>query len=292
MKKNELDDIEKKWEENIAEAKTIISSRHYSQMEVARLCYEVCEPTRGGRQVDETVFTIKRFAKEAGIHAKTLSQWMCVYRNVFIKLDSELKVRSNYTACATISKTTTPDASASVVREKVRKYLSNDSLDAKIIRYLGNLRAIAHNFETQDVSNRVKQETLEEVLFYSEMIIHNIKRSFGNSVKPKFHGLTNVYNIREGNSATSMSVYVKDNLGFKIKLSPNDLKILELLKQNKGATPTQLGAGIVSNRAKSPTAKKLAALRSLQKLEGLDLVKSKKGRYIFIKDLEINNESN
>lgn len=264
-------DIEKKWKENIEEAKTIIGAKNYSQMEIARLCLEVCEITRGGNSKSDGFFTIKRFAKESGITAKTLSAWVCVYRNVYKKLDVDLKVTSSYTALAIVTKMVSADERPEVVRKKVRDYINLDDFDARLLRYCGQLRGLAHNFESKDAVNRAKIETLEELAFYCEMIMNHIKRA-RRGVKPKFNGVSSNYDLKSGlnaNGSVSGREFRKDKDGFRVSISNNDKKILEHLKSLKEATPTVLGQ---FTGGKTPMARKLSALRSLKKLEGLDLV--------------------
>lgn len=279
-----MEDFEKKWEENIAEAKTIVSSKNFAQMEVARLCCEVCEINRGGPKY-ESVFTVVKFAKEVGITYKTLSLWVATYRNVFKKLDSELRARSSYTNCATISKKINSTATEAEVRSAMRKHLSTDCLDAKLMRYAASMRSLAHNFEQKDVASVAKTQVLEEILFYCELVINNIRKNSGRKLSGKFHGITSTYDIRSGNSPTSGALFIEDSLGFKVKLSSIDQKAIKIIKDKKEITPTELGdSGVYVKGTKM--AKKLSALRTLQKLESLDLVKNNKGSYLFLKDLK------
>lgn len=276
-------DIEAIWAKNVNEARAIMAAKSYSQMEIARLAVESCEITRGGAAQKSSLFTIKKFAKEVGVNVKTLSMWICILRNVYDKLDVDLRFSASYTTCMTASKTTSPDDSPERVRAKVRKLMSATSLDAKIGRYLGTLRSLSHNFESRDVAERVDKKILEECAYFCEQILDNI-RKVRRGIRPQFHGISSQYDTKTGVSASSTKRFLKDDLGFRVVITQSDLRTHDFMKKNKAATPSQVGDALY-RQIKSPVARKLRALRSLQKLKGLDCLTAEKGKYVYQKQI-------
>lgn len=65
------------------------------QQKIAMWAVEVCDIRHGGRS--NGLYTIKDYARDIGMNAKTLQNWVQIYRNVVMKLD---KPRANWQAAS------------------------------------------------------------------------------------------------------------------------------------------------------------------------------------------------
>jgi len=75
---------ESKWAEYVNRAKTFVKKMNYHRMKVAELALEACEIKWGGSNVSGK--TLRDFAREIGVHYKTLHRWVCLKRDVKDKL--------------------------------------------------------------------------------------------------------------------------------------------------------------------------------------------------------------
>jgi hypothetical protein len=77
------------YEQYVEMGKKIIGDMKCYQAQVAYYATKVCEIKHGGR-VRSTTYTLTKYAADIGVHKKTLSEWVSVYRNVISKLDKEV----------------------------------------------------------------------------------------------------------------------------------------------------------------------------------------------------------
>lgn len=276
-------DKEKQWEENVKEAKIAFRSREHMQMKIAKLALQVCEITWGGANKSE-FFTLERFAKESGISYKSISSWIAVKKNVYDKLDSEHKAQASYTSLHLTARFVTKSWTSEQVQKKFKEMSGINSIDAKMLRYCQILRAVAHNFEMKDTALKCKDNTIEEIAFYCDLILKNMRANFG-SVNKKDHGLAGKYSLKNGTLAARAvhgdkigETFVTDEDGFRVRMSAQDQRVLDAIKGHKDFIgPSMLGKQIYRVET---NASKLKTLRSLGKLLSVGLLeRNSKGFY-------------
>lgn len=180
-----------KWEENIALAREIVSTKKINQMRVATLALEVCEITWGGRanRYADEMYTLKRFANEIGVNMKTLSGWVAIKTKVYEKLSNNVQSKLSFSDCRRILDVVGYKKRTSESVEKIAlKYISQDRFDFKIRHYCNNLRSLASNFKKGSAEVKCSKETLQEIKFYCTIILKKIP-----SIKPIDHGFAKKY---------------------------------------------------------------------------------------------------
>lgn len=259
------------WEEAISEAKILVNHKNGHQLKIAELAFSVCEIVYGGYN-DPTLYTVKKFAKEIGVHEKTLSNWMGIYKGVVVKLPPEFENLS-YNRCAQIHKLADNNASKKQIETIARELTSND-FDLKMKRYLHDLRGIFRNFEINNAAERCKKETLEEYLFYTKNILNEIKKK-NPKLKPIFNNISSVYRLGNGKGISS----INEKKPVKIRISQKDQKIINYMKKNKDKwhSPTEIGVKVGKHKYSNASA---WAYRTLIKLCGANYAeKNKQGKY-------------
>lgn len=187
----------KKWIDAVERARHINSIKQLPQLEIASIALSVCEITWGGnkKEIRENPYTLTRFAKETGITPKTLGNWCTTYRNVYARLPQELKDQVSYTDMAYLAKFVNRETPADAVVKRVENYLSEDTYETKIARYLQHIRSLAHNFETSGAALRCNNKILEEVTFYCQSIMRAIRRD-KKGIKGQMNGVARSVNIK------------------------------------------------------------------------------------------------
>lgn len=287
MSKEKID-LEIKWNENVKEAKELFTGRNRNQMKMASLALEVCEITWGGGKKGN-LFTIKRFAEEAGIAPKSLSEWICVRKNVYEKLSNEQKEDPTltYTKLARIANRIDRTASKEELGTAYQEVVKSNSVEQIMSRYVYDIRSAANAFQNKDAASKCSDKLIEEVYFYCNVIIRNIRKS-RPALHPAEHGIAGSSNIRNlnANQAFDMprnhtgKVMVSDS-GQKVSISPKDRLIVDLMKKKKGfLTPSEIQNTLGKYNPKHGTA---WASRTLGKLHSLDLVeRNKHGHYKWV----------
>lgn len=74
-----------KYKELVDKAKKLYTTMKCYQAKIAKMAIEACEIRHGG--ISDGLYTLSKFADQAGIPRKTLGQWTLVYRNVIEKID-------------------------------------------------------------------------------------------------------------------------------------------------------------------------------------------------------------
>ena len=82
------------WKECVEKSKGYILGRRINRMAIAAIAIRACDIKLGGRRKkeEEVKKTIVAFANEAGIHRKTLSDWIRIRRNIINHLPENIKV--------------------------------------------------------------------------------------------------------------------------------------------------------------------------------------------------------
>lgn len=96
--------LKKHWEKHVQKGIQVATSLRGLQMKIAEIAVSACDIQLGGGAhwsgfINQ--YTIARFAEEINVHPKTLSNWTLIYRNVYLKLEDDVKeqaLNSNFTA--------------------------------------------------------------------------------------------------------------------------------------------------------------------------------------------------
>lgn len=279
----EIKNLEKDqaWELAINEAKSLYGKRNNCQMLIAAKAIDVCEIVKGGS--NRSLYSLKRFAQETNINYKTLTGWIFIYKSIYLKLPykkrNEVKFINMLNVGRNIKKDTTKEEIIRLIDYEVNK----GNIDSKLLNYTKYFRAVTKLLESKTIFD-AKTESLEECFYWVSVCkvafnrINKIKK-----IKAKSHNLLKTFNVSVSIKKALENEeidYVKNEIGFT-KLNNNDRKIYNYLMTNKSKrfTPTQLdmfgGHSLMS--------RKLKAIRSLNKLVDLELIKkTEKGEY-FIK---------
>lgn len=75
------------YQEYVEKGKACLAKIENYQMQICSYAMEVCEIRHGGRS--DKLYTIGKYAKDIGMNAKTLQNWLLTYRNVILKLTPE-----------------------------------------------------------------------------------------------------------------------------------------------------------------------------------------------------------
>lgn len=268
-------DIEIQWEANVQEAKKLADKIKGHQMIVAKLALEVCEITWGGH-ASVGKYTLTRFASETGYRLKLLSTWCAVYRNTYSKLPLEETRLSKYTELLETSFKVKPDASEGEVLEVLNQVKRTRGESANVLRILTTkFRQALYNFEFKNAAETADQKILEELVFYMNRIMANIKKS-GRNIKGIDHGISRSVSLRNYISVNralkgvrpsigeKFKARVKDKDGHIILISDKDRMIINYLKQNrKYFGPTEIGMKVGKMNENNASA---WAYRTLNKL--------------------------
>ena len=208
--------------EAVKKAAAILKSSLMDRMEVCRIAVSVCEITRGGTNF-EGKFTIKRFATECGISPKTLSNWIGIYRNVFVNLNENQRASAKMVELIEMDEISRKRKIPKKNMEKeFYKFLHIGSYQKRIDRYLKMLGTICSKFKSNEEIDKINKKQLQQFLFYSTTIQKRIL-AYNKEIEA-----TDFYEI-------SSSSYSRANK----KLAPNsnitkemERKILVLRKKN------------------------------------------------------------
>lgn len=275
----EITDKQTQWLLAIDEAKGLLKSRLQNQMLVAEKACAVCEITRGGAGVN-TRYTIKAFAKAIKLNPKTLSNWIFVYRGIYLRLPKPLQEKASYTKLSSVShrinSTTSRDKLAALVQEEFGK----TKMDSLVWSYLGDLRALVFNMKKDQIWN-CNKKTLEEMHYWIAQASSELRRLRKvKAIDCVCHELVALSSSSHSpKKAFELDAQFASHETGKVKLNTNDKKGYAFIKTSpkKAFTPTRLGEILFEG---SKTAKKLKALRVLTKLHSLDLVtKTDDGAY-------------
>jgi hypothetical protein len=254
------------WFKAIEEAKRLMNVRQNIQMEIAKLACKVCEITSGGSNKSETHHTLKNFADESGIKYKTLSNWVAVYKGVYSRVPVPVREKASYATLSTVAQKVRADTPQAKVIETLKTEMNRSGIEPAISRYCQDLRSLLFNLHKTEIFE-CDAKILEETFYYVRKL------------EERFRDLAKEMKLKPAQKSFKLDLqYAASEVG-RIKINKCDKQIYAFLRKSgkKDFTPTELGK--VFTR-KSKTASKVAALRSLQKLETFDLVKKgKNGRY-------------
>ena len=281
----------KNWDRNVELAKRLYQNRYLTQMEIAQLALEVCEISWGGSK-QRKLYTLKKFAADAGIESRTLSNWVGIKVAVFDKLPPDAQGKAKFTTMAHVASRVVRDASPETVSNVYKELTEHKPFDSKMRRYLADIRSIAYNFEYSRAAELCDKETLEEFLFYSKKIVGHIEKA-RPELEPASHGISSTVNFTRSMSAAECLNIPRNHIGgkivgkikgvgYEIKVTPKDRDILNYMrKYNKRFhSPTEIGVRLGGHNRSSASA---WAFRTINKFTGTGLIeRNKKGQYKWV----------
>jgi hypothetical protein len=282
MNKKDFSSFQLKWIENVTDCKYIIHQRKTDRIYVAEKALEVCEITWGGSKYRDK-YTLTQFAEEIGITPSTLSNWVAVKTMVYDKLEPKIRKSTSYTECATVARTLKPNTSDFIIRGLVGNITTPKGKNKRlVITYLKYLRAAANKLNGKVVAQSDK-ESLEECLFYADIITHTIL-SYNSNLEPTDHNIIarNKFGYLSVNKALGriniMGIYDDPDFKGKIHIKQKDQEVIDHMRGQKVyLSPTKIGITVGKQTKNAASA---WAHRSLIKLMDLKLItKNKNGHY-------------
>lgn len=259
--------INQKWDHNIDLAKKLLSQKKYSQMQVADLALEVCEITWGGSSKSMKMKTLTEFAKEIGVNAKTLSNWVGIKKNIYDKLTPDLKINSKMTHLIMAAKSVSTKCSVKEAVDAVSRIVYTSGPDMRLIKYLANLKSIHTNMQNEGLVLLCKEKTLAEIKYYCHETIKTIDKNAGKKIVAADHGLC---------SAKTHFVSAASTMGVSRvwKMNESDKAVLDFMTKKKSLSHgvVNIGRNVFKEPGITPTAAKLRTIRSLNKLREMGLV--------------------
>ena len=215
---------------------------------------------------------------------------MAVKRVVYDKLDSKTKENATYTECATVARALKPGTSDFIIKEMVRNIVKPDGKHKRLIfTYLKYLRATANNISNSGALASSDDKSLEECLFYADIITHSIL-SYNSNLEPIDHGIIARKNFgslsanRALGRINIMGVYEDPDFKNQITIKQKEQEIIDHMRDTGTyLSPTQIGITVGKQKKNAASS---WALRSLTKLIDLRLViKNSKGHYRVVSDV-------
>lgn len=281
----------KNWDRNVEKARRLYQNRYLTQMEIAALALEVCEISWGGAKFRK-LYTLKKFALDCGIESRTLSNWVGIKVSVYDKLPPEAQAKARFTSMAHTASKVLRDAPSETVYNTYKELTKHKPFDAKMRRYLGDIRSVAYNFEYAQAAKQCDKETLEEFLFYADKITSNILKECPE-LKPVSHGISSSVNFTRSQSAAEALNIPRTHLGekivgkikgdgFEVRVTPKDRDIINYMRKHKNRyhSPTEIGVKLGGHNRNSASA---WAFRTINKFTDTGLIeRNKKGHYKWV----------
>lgn len=82
------------YQQYVTEGRRLVQKIETYQLELSILATKVCEIRHGG--ISNNIYTMKRFAEDIGLHPKTLSNWVAIYRHVIKKGDIKVESKQDW----------------------------------------------------------------------------------------------------------------------------------------------------------------------------------------------------
>lgn len=260
------------WNENVEKAKTYLRDRKKSQLAIAALALGVCEVSWGGNSKTRSLRTLNNFAKEIGVNEKTLSSWCATKKNIYDKLEPDLKFKAKWHELFTAARIVPANCSVKEANDAVFVVVNRSGPDTKILRYLSSLCSLIYNLDNPALITLAKKETLEEALYWSDALAVVIHKHTNSKLKPKNHHLTQREN---------RSVSLADSMGVSRvwRMTESDQLVLDYLKKkSEYLAPIKIYTEALPKMKMN--AAKLRTLRSLNKLKSMGhIMQNENGLY-------------
>lgn len=269
------------WKQAVEQARVLVVQKRTNQMKIAALALEVCEITHGGHYKSRG-YTMAKFAQEVKLNYKTLSNWIFIYKSVYVKAPYKLRDQASFVKLQSVARRITKDTKSSDIPKMLLDEMSRNKIDSLMVDYIRNFRSLVACLNKPNIWD-CDIKTLEEARWY--VVQADLRFKEMAKLKPiavMNHGILST----RGQSASSAlaafrtdAQYAAGEFGNKIKISEVDKQVYAFMKMHrkKSFGPTDLGSIFKEG---NDNTRKLKALRALQKLLDLDLVKKdEQGKY-------------
>lgn len=170
------------WDECVESAKVCIVRLGQYRMFIADLAIKACDIIHGGGghwKNFEGQHTVKKFAEEAGIHPKTLHEWIAAKKYVVDKLPpslaKEAEASSNYKTLTEARKRVKKNSSAAEVVSIYRKARDASPVAVKLRAQARQYKTMALSLSKKAVRDEASLEDLEKILEAATDIVAYLK---------------------------------------------------------------------------------------------------------------------
>jgi hypothetical protein len=176
-------DPKKKWEELVNRAKAKIKTMHKARMEIAEIAVEACDILWGGGahwNKFKGVHTLKDFAKEAGIHYKTLAQWVRIKRNIKDKLPPSVWQDDKYMIAMRADRKVKRDMNSKEVQRIYEQELLRDNDSHILLQGLKRVSSLRYFIYQHAKFIQLPKDELIELRDYCQDIVEKINAELGD----------------------------------------------------------------------------------------------------------------
>lgn len=261
-------------EQAINKCKEILKNKKGYQMQVAAIAVDVCDINHGGRRVDNLDYSLKEFGKDIGVSHKCITNWVAVYRRIYIKLTTDAKRHSSYTRLAAMYCRVHRDDTRERVNEIYDEEYNKKANDKTLIRYGQEVKCITYFLTVKNGIDLVNPKILQELLFYVEELKNTLKQ---RNITPKNYKIftANLSSTRywqaptEPNMLGSLTVTAKE-------VDDKKNGIIRVLKKDGPKRLVELADAFEGRNYNS---RKLKAIRFLSKMVESGVLQKSDGLY-------------
>jgi hypothetical protein len=137
------ENLEQRWQRCLARARPKVLLANQSRMEVARLALEATGGVENNLRTKK--YTLKAFAGELGMRAKTLYDWCTVYARVFSKLPREAVADFDFEAAKRVRAQVEPEADNQDVSRRYRRERESSRDREQLLQAVKRMRTVRQN---------------------------------------------------------------------------------------------------------------------------------------------------
>ncbi len=176
------DEREVKFVEHVNRAKNILANMADERLKIAELAFKVCDTdwdfhTRAYGSKYESTYTLTRFAKEIGVHYKTLIGWCRTKRNVYDKILPLVKInpREDWAALSRTSEKCKKNETPEQVLKKFKAWdkvkLKKFNEDRHLLTENRRIKSFVFYLENRADPRKLDKEQFDELVINCRKII-------------------------------------------------------------------------------------------------------------------------
>lgn len=175
---------ESKWGKAVEEAKRIVGQMQTSRIRIAELALSVCEIQYGGNwRAFARIYTVQNFAKDIGVHPKTLHQWIRIKKNIHDQLPEGEWVDDWGLAVRVDHKVGSKPAKLKVV-ETYRKEKNRNKSERRFRTVSRSISSFVHLLGKKDALAKVSKDDLVEAYEMVTVLKRSIKERLSGYKEP------------------------------------------------------------------------------------------------------------
>lgn len=179
--KKELSE-EEKWQSYVSRAQGLISKMANHRIEIAQIAQDACNVKHGGGSHwsgHEGVYTLKKFAQDVGINAKTLSNWVRVKR-LSEKLKSFDPINDWQTITLAASKLSLDDPPEKVQAdfEKWKNTKEKFNHGRYLLQGLRRVRSLSYYLENRAKTSQLDADEVAELKMHCQKIVKWVNNNY------------------------------------------------------------------------------------------------------------------